>query len=423
MMADYSALYRVAPIDLSAPKSDFFTPLAAIANQFTQDRQLAQQEELKKLALQQQASQEAATNAYRQATLGLQSQASSLAERKFQEDIADKQRQTDALKALGGGGGTLPSAPGVGPSVSPSAPGVGPASDVSPLSPQPLASQAPGTQVAGPPQVYSSPDTASEVDRLQKALLVPNLPANAQKYIQERLKTLNPDYNKTPEGAGLIERAKEEQKISLKAEQQAREEEQKAYASINRYAVLKPLADKLKTGATLPTTVKVGSIAKAMLGDNAELVLSLLGLKPDDVPNAQAFNSIANQSISGLIGTGANALLPANNFTEKDRELILSVVPQLGDDPKAVALKIELANKANQLVVQRGVEWRQYKKSHSNAKYTDFIDEWNDDLSARDRFGDIRRQAEDLLKNTQPGGVNAPKGGADNLPPGFRIVQ
>lgn len=404
-MADYSALYRLAPFDVSAPKADFFTPLSQIAGQITQNRELGQQAELRKLALQQQASQEAATNAFRQASLGLQSRTNSLAERKFQEEQNQRQKQIDAIKALTGG---TPTPTTIGPNSeapSPVSPGF---SDISPLSPQPVASQgAPGTQVAGPPQVPSSPDTAAEVDRLQKALLIPDLPAGAQKYIQERLKTLNPDYNKTPAGAGMIEQAKEEAKASVKAETSAREEEQKAYSAINRYAVLKPLSDKLKTDATFPSRIKMGAFAKGMLGDNAESVLSVLGLKPDDIGNAQAFSAIANQSIAGLIGPGG--LLPANNFTEKDRELILSTVPNLGDDPKAIALKIELANRANQLVVQRGDEWRRYKKSHQGAKYSDFLDEWNGQLSARDRFGDIQRQAEDLLKNTQPGGVSAPK--------------
>lgn len=39
-MADYSALFRLAPFDISAPRADFYTPLAGIANQFTANREL-----------------------------------------------------------------------------------------------------------------------------------------------------------------------------------------------------------------------------------------------------------------------------------------------------------------------------------------------------------------------------------------------
>jgi hypothetical protein len=75
-------------------------------------------------------------------------------------------------------------------------------------------------------------------------------------------------------------------------------------------------------------------------------------------------------------------------------------------------LKIELSNEANKLVVQRGVECRQYKKEHSGARYIDFADQWNAQLADKVRFGDVARRAEELLKNTQPGGANAPRNGS-----------
>lgn len=50
-MADYSALYRLAPFDVSAPRADFFTPLSQIAGQITANRGLAQQKELRQQQL------------------------------------------------------------------------------------------------------------------------------------------------------------------------------------------------------------------------------------------------------------------------------------------------------------------------------------------------------------------------------------
>lgn len=97
MPQDYSALYRVAPIDLSVPKTDFYTPLAGIANQITQNRQLAQNEELRKQALQQQADQQAAANANRQASLALQAQ--SLAESARHNQAAESVAQAASARA------------------------------------------------------------------------------------------------------------------------------------------------------------------------------------------------------------------------------------------------------------------------------------------------------------------------------------
>lgn len=50
-MADYSALYRLAPFDVSAPRADFFTPLSRIANQISQNRESAQQQALREQTL------------------------------------------------------------------------------------------------------------------------------------------------------------------------------------------------------------------------------------------------------------------------------------------------------------------------------------------------------------------------------------
>ncbi len=85
-MADYSALYRIAPIDVSAPRADFFTPLAAIANRIQQGRQFEQQQaqraaeqqaeqEYRKASLAQQGASAAALDKYRMAELGLRRQA------------------------------------------------------------------------------------------------------------------------------------------------------------------------------------------------------------------------------------------------------------------------------------------------------------------------------------------------------------
>lgn len=50
-MADYSALYRIAPFDVSAPKADFLSPLSQIAGQITANREMAQQKALREQTL------------------------------------------------------------------------------------------------------------------------------------------------------------------------------------------------------------------------------------------------------------------------------------------------------------------------------------------------------------------------------------
>lgn len=68
-MADYSALYRLAPFDVSAPRADFFTPLSAIANQISNNRRAADDQALRERSLAQQEQQARALESNRGASL------------------------------------------------------------------------------------------------------------------------------------------------------------------------------------------------------------------------------------------------------------------------------------------------------------------------------------------------------------------
>lgn len=98
-----------------------------------------------------------------------------------------------------------------------------------------------------------------------------------------------------------------------------------------------------------------GAFAQAKVGLGS--VLNNLGLTDlakqlnaakDQTEFGQALAGASNKLIGGLIGTGPNALLPANTFTEADRNLILSVVPGLGDLNGSFRLKLLALQKVQQ---------------------------------------------------------------------------
>lgn len=66
-MADYSALYRLAPFDVSAPRMDLYTPLAGIANQITANQDLT----MRQKQLQDAEAQRAIENKMAQERLGI----------------------------------------------------------------------------------------------------------------------------------------------------------------------------------------------------------------------------------------------------------------------------------------------------------------------------------------------------------------
>lgn len=68
-MVDYSALYRMVPFDTSAPRADFYTPLANIARAITTNRISAQNDALRERALALQEQQAKSLEGYRGASL------------------------------------------------------------------------------------------------------------------------------------------------------------------------------------------------------------------------------------------------------------------------------------------------------------------------------------------------------------------
>lgn len=92
-----------------------------------------------------------------------------------------------------------------------------------------------------------------------------------------------------------------------------------------------PLANsKLTAGAWLQS-VGLGGAADA------------LGVGGDVTALGQTLKAQTTQLLSGLIGPGG--LLPSNNFSESDRQTVLSTIPSLGDTPQGYRLKLKVAGK------------------------------------------------------------------------------
>lgn len=168
----------------------------------------------------------------------------------------------------------------------------------------------------------------------------------------------------------------------------------------------------VQQGKMQPARMTISAWAKSFgLDDNTAMQL---GLDPKGVGTAQAIEALSNEMTLGHIGPGG---LPANNFSNTDRTFITAIVPQLGNDPEANALKVEASRRLAQLDLDKGKAWQQYRRSNRGRSYDDFEIEWSDKVSKQDLFADLAQKAQAIIGQGQQSGARTGTGVQ------WRIVQ
>ena len=154
----------------------------------------------------------------------------------------------------------------------------------------------------------------------------------------------------------------------------------------------------LETGRLAPAKMTAGAWAKALgVSDDA---LRSMGIDPNQPGNVQAFNAISNRMMVDMIGSGG---FPANNFSDADRDFLLSTVPRAANEPGANKLIIEAMRRTAQLDIQKAREWQTWSRRNPRANADDFEIEWSDRISRQDIFGDLRKRL-DTLGMANPSG-------------------
>lgn len=203
----------------------------------------------------------------------------------------------------------------------------------------------------------------------------------------------------------------------------------KTLVSLSR---METLLDQVSQGKIQPARYNVSAWARSFgLSDD---VAESLGLDPKSVGTTQALQFLINESALSKIGAGG---IPANNFSDADREFITKIFSQLGDDPQANKIRIEGARRIAQLDIDRAKAFQKFKANPANKGrgFEDFELEWSEKISQQDIFGDLRRQAEAIIgpapggapgiaqqhQNAAPTRVTSPDD-ARRLPPGTRFI-
>jgi len=200
---------------------------------------------------------------------------------------------------------------------------------------------------------------------------------------------------------------REETKAFGKAAGEAAAETMKAAGAASgnlaQLNLLEKRLDQIDQGRLVPARMKLTALAKS-LGANDEF-LTKIGLKPDQLADQQAAQTLIGAMMVEKIGAGG---FPANNFSDADREFLLSTLASLANDPRANKLIIEAARRVENTKIEKARAFRDWKKANKDGSFFDFETDWIARMQQQDVFGDLRREAEALGAGPgqgQPGGA------------------
>ena len=160
-------------------------------------------------------------------------------------------------------------------------------------------------------------------------------------------------------------------------------------------STLMEMQKRLPTDAMAQAKLTAGQWAKAL--GISESTLEGMGIGKDFIGDAQAFNSITSRMMVDAIGKGG---FPANNFSNADRDFLLQTLPKLTNDPRGNRIIMEAAKRSAERDIEKARAWQGYRKANPNASYDDFELEFRDSVQRADIFGDMKREADDLLRAT-----------------------
>lgn len=140
-------------------------------------------------------------------------------------------------------------------------------------------------------------------------------------------------------------------------------------------------------GMTAPMQAQLTSFVQSIGMDPAKFNLAVTA------GPAEALNALSNQLALGYIGTGG---LPADNFSEADRNFVKSIPGDLGDTAEGFEAKVAVAERVEQRNIEKAMAWLRYP-DRTKAGFEKFLQEWQGYVDKTDLFSKDE-QAEILAK-------------------------
>ena len=158
-------------------------------------------------------------------------------------------------------------------------------------------------------------------------------------------------------------------------------EANQARTSLSRLQQFEALSQGFQTGKLAPAQTTVGGWAQALGLDPTKI-----GVPANAAINGEALRSINNSLTLSLIGSGG---MPANNFSNTDRQFISEIVPSLSNTPGANAIIAFGMRKAAERTVEKEDMWLAARERGQS--YGQFLKDWNTHVKANPIVREIQK--------------------------------
>lgn len=199
-------------------------------------------------------------------------------------------------------------------------------------------------------------------------------------------------------------------------------------ATLDQLATVQALRSSLQTAGTdvsslAPVKAKIGALAQGLGID----LSGITGNAQDPTGAFQALQAVTNRLALGNIGTGKDGAIPANNFTEADRNFVVAMSPQIADTPDGFQAKVVILQRVAQRNLDKEALWNSGHYSTgpqgqpTEADYRRFKADWARWVAARPLFSQQEKDNFSRLVKTGSA-AGAPAAGptvTPNLPAGF----
>lgn len=253
----------------------------------------------------------------------------------------------------------------------------------------PLLTQLRDQMKPGPTVSINGPQGAGQYERLPDGGLrflggvVEGAPVSAARHAQdlERATAGRASTNLTVDQRTEGEEAKAYGKEMGQQAAAVHTEANQARTSLSRLQQFEALSQGFQTGKLAPAQTTVAGWAQALGLDSTKI-----GVPANAAINGEALRSINNALTLSLIGSGG---MPANNFSNADRQFISEIVPSLSNTPGANAIIAFGMRKAAERTVEKEDMWLAARERGQS--YGQFLKDWNSHVKANPIVREVQK--------------------------------
>lgn len=166
-------------------------------------------------------------------------------------------------------------------------------------------------------------------------------------------------------------------------------------ATLDQLSTVEALRSALQGAGTdvsalAPIKVKIGALAQGLGID----LSGVTGNAQDPTGAFQALQAVTNRLALSNIGTGKEGAIPANNFSEADRNFVVAMSPQIADTPEGFQAKATIQKRVGQRNLDKETLWNNGNYSTgpqgqpTESDYRRFKSDWAKYVAAHPLFSE-----------------------------------